>query len=231
MGESVSFPSNGNSADGYLAIPASGTGLGVMVVQEWWGLVPQIKRTCDRLGDEGFVALAPDLFHGDIAEHTEMDKAAQLMQTLPIDRAARDMGGAIDFLRAHPAVQNERIGVVGFCMGGMLTLLVAALQGDKIGAAAPFYGAPLGDSEPDWSNLTAPVRGHFAEQDDFFPPDKIRALEQKLRDMGKDVAFEIHPGTGHAFANEENALGTHHPDATDKAWTATLGFLRDRLGS
>jgi carboxymethylenebutenolidase len=229
MGETVSFASNGNTADGYLAIPASGTGLGVMVVQEWWGLVPQIKRTCDRLAEEGFVALAPDLFHGDIAEHTEMDKAANLMSTLPIDRAARDMAGAIDYLRGHPAVQNERIGVVGFCMGGMLALLIAAQQGDKIGAAAPFYGAPLGDNEPDWSNLSAPVRGHYAENDDFFPPDKIRALEQKLRAMGKDVAFEVHPGTGHAFANEENALGTHDPNATDKSWRATIGFLKDRL--
>ncbi len=231
MGETVSFASNGNTADGYLAIPASGSGPGVMVVQEWWGLVPWIKRVCDRLADEGFVALAPDLYHGEIAEHTEMDKAAHLMQTLPIDRAARDMAGAIDYLRAHPAVQNERIGVVGFCMGGMLTLLIAAQQGDKIGAAVPFYGAPLGESEPDWSNLTAPVRGHFAANDDFFPPDKIRALEQELRGMGKDCVFEVYPGTGHAFGNDENALGTHDEAATAQAWNATVAFLRDRLSA
>src|SRR5437764_413473 len=177
MGETVSFASNGDTAQGYLALPASGTGPGVMVVQEWWGLVPQIKEVADRLAAEGFVAFAPDLYRGEIAEHTEMDKAAQLMTTLPMDRAARDMGGAVDFLRAHPAVQGDKVGVVGFCMGGMLTLLVAAQQGDKIGAAAPFYGAPLGESAPDWSNLTAPVRGHYAENDDFFPPSAIKELE------------------------------------------------------
>jgi len=229
MGETVEFASNGNTAAGYLAVPASGSGLGVMVIQEWWGLVDQIKRTCDRLADEGFVALAPDLYHGDIAQHDEMDKAGKLMSTLPMDRAARDMAGAIAYLRGLPNVQNNRIGVVGFCMGGMLTLVIAAQQGDKIGAAVPYYGAPLGENAPDWSGLTAPVRGHYAENDDFFPPGAIRQLEEQLRDMGKDVEFEIHPGTGHAFANEENALGTHDEEVTAACWRKTIGFLKDRL--
>jgi len=229
MGDMVSFASNGDSAQGYLAIPESGTGLGVLVVQEWWGLVPHIKRVCDRLATEGFVALAPDLYHGEIAEHTEMDKAAQLMTALPPDRAARDMAGAVDYLRAHEAVQNPRIGVIGFCMGGMLTLVLAAQQGDKIGAAVPFYGAPLGDNEPDWSNLRAKVRGFFAEQDDFFPPAAVKELEAKLRGMGKNVEFEVVPGTGHAFHNEENALGTHDPDAAARCWAAAVGFLNNTL--
>ena len=230
VGEMVSFASNGDTAHGYLALPASGTGPGVMVVQEWWGLVPQIKKVCDRLAADGFVALAPDLYHGDIAEHTEMDKAGRLMSTMPMDRVARDMGAAVDFLRGHSAVRGDKVGVVGFCMGGMLTLLVAAQQGDKIGAAAPYYGAPLGDSAPDWSGLTAPVRGHFAASDDFFPPDAVRELERQLRDMGKDVAFEIHAGSGHAFLNEENPLGTYDAGLADKCWAASVAFLHDRLG-
>ena len=160
MGETISFASNGDTAAGYLALPASGTGPGVMVMQEWWGLVPEIKSVCDRFAAEGFVALAPDVYRGEIAEHTEMDKAAHLMSTLPMDRAARDMGGAVDYLLARPEVSGDRIGVVGYCMGGMLSLLVAALQGDKIAAVAPYYGAPLGDGAPDWSGLTAVVRGH-----------------------------------------------------------------------
>jgi carboxymethylenebutenolidase len=229
MGDMVEFASNGGTARGYLALPASGRGPGVIVVQEWWGLVPQIKRTADRLAENGFVAFAPDLYHGDIAEHTEMDKASKLMQTLPMDRAARDMVGAVDYLLAHDGVEGGKVGVVGFCMGGMLTLVLAALAGDKIGAAAPFYGAPLGDGAPDWSNLSAPVRGHFAENDDFFAPAPVRALEAELKGMGKDVQFDIHPGTGHAFANEENPLGTHAPDTADKCWTATLAFLHDKL--
>jgi carboxymethylenebutenolidase len=229
MGETVSFASDGDTAQGYLARPASGSGPGVLVLQEWWGVVPQIKRVADDLATQGFVALVPDLYHGEIAQHTEMDKAAQLMSTLPPDRAARDMGAAVDFLRNHEAVTGDKVGAIGFCMGGMLTLLVAAQQGDKIGAAVPFYGAPLGDNAPDWSKLAAPVRGHYAEHDDFFPPDAVKALEAQLREMGKDVEFEVHAGTGHAFCNDDDPLDTHDPVVTEKAMAAAISFLRDRL--
>ncbi|MGZ8734967.1 MAG: dienelactone hydrolase family protein [Acidimicrobiia bacterium] len=230
MGEQVEFAVDGNRAAGYLAVPAGGSGPGVLVVQEWWGLVPQIEGVCDRLATEGFVALAPDLYHGEIAEHTEMDRAAELMNTLPLDRAARDMSGAIDFLLGHEAVDGEQVGVVGFCMGGMLTLVLAAREGERIGAAVPFYGAPLGDSEPDWSGLTAPVLGHFAEGDDFFPAAAVLDLEARLRERGNDVSFTMYPGTGHAFANETNALGTYDADASFQAWLRTLEFLRSTLG-
>lgn len=231
MGETVEFPSNGNSASGYLARPASGSGPGVLVIQEWWGLVPQIKAVCDRLAGEGFTALAPDLYHGDIAEHTEMDKAGQLMSSLPPDRAARDMQGAIDFLLGHDAVTGNSVGVVGFCMGGMLTLIIAAVAGDKVAAAAPYYGAPLDPSTaPDWTNLSAKVRGHFAENDDFFGPEPVKALERQLKDMGKDVSFEVHPGTGHAFANEEDPLGNYNEAEAAKAWSDTLALFRSTLG-
>ena len=226
----VSFASNGDTAAGYLAVPASGSGPGLLVIQEWWGLVPQIKETCDRLASEGFVARAPDLYHGEIAEHTEMDKAGQLMQTLPPDRAARDMTGAIDFLLAHDGVTGDKVGVIGFCMGGMLTLMIAALQGDKIAAAAPFYGAPLGDMAPDWSNLSAKVQGHFAEKDDFFGPGPVKDLEAQLQGMGKDVEFIIYPGTGHAFANEKDALGTYDPDAAKLALGRAVDFLHQHVG-
>jgi carboxymethylenebutenolidase len=229
MSQTVEFPSNGATASGYLATPTSGKGPGLLVVQEWWGLVPQIKRVCDRLADEGFVALVPDLYHGEIAEHTEMDKAGQLMQSLPPDRAARDMGGAIDYLLGHEAVEGHRVGVIGFCMGGMLTLMITALQGDKVAVAVPFYGAPLGEMAPDWSTLSASVQGHFAEKDDFFPPDKIKELENELTGMGKDVEFIVYPGTGHAFANEENPLGTHDTDAAKTAWDRAVAFLKSKL--
>src|SRR5437764_15461409 len=128
MGENVEFPSNGNTAGGYLADAKEGAGPGVVVLQEWWGLDSYIKGVCDQLADEGFTALAPDLYHGEIAKHTEMDKANELMQSLPPDRAARDMGGAVDYLIAHEAVTGDKVGVIGFCMGGMLTLMITALQ-------------------------------------------------------------------------------------------------------
>ena len=225
----ITFPVNGRSADGYLATPDGGSGPGLLVIQEWWGLVPQIKATCDRLADEGFTALAPDLYHGEIAEHTEMDKAGELMNTLPPDRAAADMSAAIDHLLASDAVAGDRVGVIGFCMGGLLTLMISAAEGDRVAAATPFYGAPLGEGEPDWSGLTAKVQGHFAENDDFFPPDAVKDLESRLRAMGKDVAFTVYPGTGHAFANEENALGTHDADAAAEAWAGAVAFLKANL--
>src|SRR5687767_3254720 len=157
MAETVEFRSNGQVASGYLVKPPVGYGPGVLVIQEWWGLDSGIKEMADRLGAAGFVALAPDLYHGELASHDEMDKAGQLMQSLPPDRAARDMSGAVDYLAGHEAVTGDGLGVMGFCMGGMLTFLLAALRGDKIKAAVPFYGYPQPDSEPDWSGLTAVV--------------------------------------------------------------------------
>jgi carboxymethylenebutenolidase len=230
MGETLDFASNGDTASGYLATPAQTPAPGILVIQEWWGLVPQIRGVADRLAAAGFVALAPDLFHGEIAEHTEMDKAAALMTALPLDRAARDMSAAIGVLLGHPAVSGDAVGVVGFCMGGMLTLVIAAQEGDRIGAAVPYYGAPLGDSAPDWSGLSAPVLGHFAENDDFFPLTAVQELEATLKGMGKDVTFEVYPGLGHAFGNEENPIGTHDEPATRRAWDRTVEFLRANLG-
>ena len=120
MSETVEFTSNGSTASGYLVVPDGGSGPGVLVIQEWWGLDSGIKEMAERLGQAGFVALAPDLYHGELAGHDEMDKAGQLMQSMPPDRAGRDMSGAVDFLASHAAVTGDGIGVVGFCMGGML---------------------------------------------------------------------------------------------------------------
>jgi carboxymethylenebutenolidase len=136
------------------------------------------------------------------------------------------MGGAVDCLLAHDATTGDAIGAIGFCMGGLMSLLVAAQQGDRVAAAAPFYGAPLGDGGPDWSGLTAIVRGHFAENDDFFPPEAVKALEADLQKMGKDVEFKVYPGTGHAFCNEENPIGTHNEEAADESWRAAVAFLK-----
>jgi len=229
MGDMIEFPVNGTSAGGYVAVPESGSGPGVMVIQEWWGLVPQIKGVCDRLAAEGFVALAPDLYHGDIAEHDEMDKAGHLMTSLPADRAAKDMSAAVSALLELEATTGDQVGVVGFCMGGMLALSIAAAEGDRVASVAPFYGAPLGDDGPDWSGLTAKVEGHFAAVDDFFPPEACTALGEKLRGMGKDVTIHVYDGTGHAFTNEENPLGTYDEAATATSWGRALDLLRSTL--
>jgi len=229
MAQTVEFKSNGHNASGYLATPKSGSGPGVMVIQEWWGLDSETKRMADRLAADGFVALAPDLYHGELAGHTEMDKAAKLMHSLPPDRAGRDMSGAVDYLAGHGAVTSKNIGVVGFCMGGMLAFLIAANRPDKVKAVVPFYGFPQGDAEPDWSTLTASISGHMAEKDNFFPPAAAHALEAKLRGMGKDVTLTVHPGTGHAFMASHNALGTHNAAAAEKIWPEVISFLKKTL--
>lgn len=231
MAETVEFASNGNTASGYLVRPGNGSGPGVIVVQEWWGLDWGIKEMADRLGEAGFVALAPDLFHGELAGHDEMDKAGELMQNLPIDRAGRDMSGAVDFLAGHEATTGEGIGVMGFCMGGMLTWVLAAQRPDRIKAGVAFYGFPeVEDGPADLSKIEAVMRGHMAENDDFFPPDKAKAFEAALKDMGKDVEITVHEGAGHAFMAPHNALGTTDEELAARLWPEVTSFLHGQLG-
>jgi carboxymethylenebutenolidase len=204
----------------------------VIVVQEWWGLNPQIKGVADRLAGEGFVALAPDLYRGELAQHDEMDKAGQLMSSLPMDRAARDMTGAVDFLAAHSATTGDALGAIGFCMGGGLVLVLGTLRPDRIKAIVPFYGVVGFDDDgaPDWSKLEASVQGHYGEKDDFFPAAKAEALESGLQGLGKDATIYVYPGTGHAFANENDPLGTFDQSAADTAYERALSFLHSQLG-
>jgi carboxymethylenebutenolidase len=223
MGERVSWDGGG----GYLAAPVDGSGPGVVVVQEWWGLVPHIERVCDRFAAEGFVAVAPDLYRGRAT--TEPDEAGKLMMTMNLEAAMDDLSSAIDHLRGLDGVTSTGVGVVGFCMGGGLALLAAARRPDAVVACAPFYGViPWAQAAPDWSSLAAVVRGHYAAQDAMFPPEKVRALEDELRGLGKDVAFEIHPGTDHAFFNDDRPE-VHDPEASARAWASTVAFLADTI--
>ncbi len=225
--QNVTFPSGGGTAHGYLALPESGTGPGVVVIQEWWGLTSHIADVTNRLAAEGFVALAPDLYGGTTTH--DSDEAGKLMQELPVDRAAADLGGAVDFLLEHEAVVGRKVGAVGFCMGGGFVLVLAAQQGDKIGAAVPFYGV-LGEDYPSFENLSAPLLGHFGEEDEMAPPDAVEDLAERIeKESGVRPDFRIYP-SGHAFFNDENLLGTYDPEQALKAWSATRDFLRSNLG-
>lgn len=227
MGSLVTWSDNGHESSGYLAVPASGRGPGVVVIQEWWGLVPHIRDVCDRFAAEGFVALAPDLYDG----HTtaEPDEAGKLMMTMNLGAAMDRVGGAADMLLAHDAVTSDLVGVTGFCMGGGLAMLTACRRPDAVGACVTFYGViPWPDAEPGWSTLSAPVLGHFAAGDDSFPPAKVDELRQRLTALGKDVTFTVHPGVDHAFFNDDR------PEVYDEAtasatWAETLAFLRHNL--
>jgi carboxymethylenebutenolidase len=224
--QNTTFPSNGNEAHGYLALPPSGSGPGVIVIQEWWGLTDHIADVTDRLAAEGFVALAPDLYGGTVAH--DADEAGRLMTELPVDRAARDLAGAVDFLLGHEAVTSSSVGAIGFCMGGGFVLMLAAQQGDKIGAAVPFYG--VGPAVPEqYSGLTAAVQGHYGEEDAFYPVEGARAQEEQIRrESGAEVEFFYYPA-GHAFHNDHDHLGTYDPENAKLAWRRSVDFLRSKL--
>lgn len=226
MGEIIEYPSNGGSAHGYLAVPAHG-GPGVIVIQEWWGLVDQIKRTCDRFAEAGFTALAPDLYHGTVVPLTEPDEASKQMMALKMGTAAKDLSGAVDELVRRTG--SPHIGVIGFCMGGGLALVLATQRPDAIKAVVPAYGLiPWPDARPDYSRLDAAVHIHAAGQDDYFNPDAARALESELRGLGKDVTLHLYPEAGHAFFNEDRPEA-HHPQSADLLWNRTIEFFRTTL--
>jgi carboxymethylenebutenolidase len=228
MGEMVEFASNGSRVSGYLATPEVGAGPGLVVIQEWWGLVDHIKDVCERFAAEGFTALAPDLYHGD--EAAQPDEAGKLMMAMDLRRASRDMAGAVDFLTGHEAVRGRGVGVVGFCMGGGLALWLATLRPDQVRAVVPFYGViPWPAAQPDWSKLQAAVQGHYAEKDGFAPPDQVRALEAQLTGAGIEATMFIYEGADHAFFNDTRP-DVYDPDAARQAWIRTLEFLREKLG-
>ncbi|HEY4396689.1 MAG TPA: dienelactone hydrolase family protein [Acidimicrobiia bacterium] len=228
MGEMVTFPSNGGEAQGYLAVPAGGSGPGVIVIEEWWGLNQQIKEVCDRYASEGFVALSPDVYGREVPIG-EPDEAAQMMMALNIEQAAKDLSGAVDFLQQYDAVSGRGIGVVGFCAGGGLALWLATYRPDAVKAVVPYYGiVPWPAVQPEYSKLQAAVQGHYAENDDFADPESVRKLEEELKGLGKDVEFFIYPDTTHAFSNH------HRPDVfneehTETAWRRTVDFFRRHL--
>jgi carboxymethylenebutenolidase len=225
--QNVTFPSGGGTAHGYLALPPSGRGPGLVVIQEWWGLTTHIKDVTDRFAAEGFVALAPDLFGGSTTHDSE--EAGRLLQELPVEKGAADLAGAVDHLLGLDAVTSSTVGAVGFCMGGGFVLVLAAQQGDRIGAAVPFYGV-LKEDYPGFAGLTAPVLGHFGEQDDFTTPDAARALAERIAaESPVRPQFFFYPA-GHAFFNDEDLLGTYDPEQAALAWERTVAFLHEHLG-
>lgn len=219
MGEMVQLPYNDTITSGYLALPASGKGPGVLVLQEWWGLVPHIKDVADRFAAAGYVALAPDLYHGETT--TSPDQAGKLMMSLRIDEAEKELAAALTYLSQHSAVEPKKLGTVGFCMGGALSLY-AASKNSNVNACVIFYGGFPG-VEPDLANLQAPVLGLYAEKDGFVTVDAVKTLEAKLQALGKTADLHIYPGVDHAFFNDQREAVYNEAAATD-AWQRVITF-------
>jgi carboxymethylenebutenolidase len=224
MGQRVEFPSNGHTCSGYFASPASGKGPAVVVIQEWWGLVPHIEDLVERFAGEGFVALAPDLYHGKTT--TSPDDAGKLLMELDIARAEREIAGAGDYVLGRPECTSSQFGVVGFCMGGALAQYEATANPKKVGAAVSFYGG-FKKTPTRWEDLEAPILLIYGEKDQGVPVAQGRELEQKLRALGKNVELVAYPGADHAFFNDTRPV--YNPTAAADAWRRTLELFRRHL--
>ena len=221
-GKMVQFPTNGGTTSGDLATPASGKGPGVLVIQEWWGLVQHINNVCDRFAVEGFTALAPDMYHGQTA--SEPDGAGKLFMALNIAQAEKDLRGAATYLLGQAS--TKKLGAVGFCMGGQLALYAATLN-PSVGACVNFYGIHP-NVKPDYSKLSGPVLGLFAEKDQFVNPATAKALDAAIKGAGRQSEIHIYPNADHAFFNDERS-DVYHKAAADDAWRRTLAFFRQHL--
>jgi len=224
MGQRVEFPSNAHTCQGYFAAAASGSGPGVVVIQEWWGLVPHIEDLVERFAKEGFTAVAPDLYHGKTTKSP--DEAGKMLMELDIERADREIAGAGEFLLQRPECSSKTYGVVGFCMGGALAQYAATKQ-PKVGAAASFYGGfkkvPL-----QWSELRAPLLLIYGEKDQGVPAAQGRELGERLKELGKDVQVVTYPNADHAFFNDSRKE-VYNPQAAADAWKRTLELFRKNL--
>lgn len=209
----VSFASKAGTAQGFLARP----GLekpGLIVLQEWWGLVPHIKDVAERFAAHGFVALAPDLYHG--KSTVDAEEASHLMKGLDWERATQEIAGAILHLRQSEGC--TRVGVVGFCMGGALTILSAALPG--VDAYAAFYGfPPKGAAALD--KIDVPGLIFFGEEETYFSTSDAQHFAERQRCRGIDTEVVVYKGAGHAFFNDTRKEA-FHPQAASDAWRRTL---------
>lgn len=227
MGEDVTYPDrDGEELTGYLAWPASAAETplpGLIVLQEWWGLNEHIKDVTRRFAAQGYVALAPDLYKGAVA--TEPDEARKLVMALDMPEAVAEIGQASNYLLGLERVRGEKVGIVGFCMGGRL-VLASATTLDTLGAAVPFYGSPLGAEEA--AAVKAPVQGHYGSADGGIPVDGVKAMEAAMQAADIESEFYIYEGAPHAFFNDTSA--SYRPEAAQQAWERTLAWFAAHLG-
>ncbi|MFN8450607.1 MAG: dienelactone hydrolase family protein [Anaerolineae bacterium] len=205
----------------YLALPEAEQGAGVLLIHPWWGLTEFFGALADRLAGEGFVVLAPDLYHGATAETVEEADALRLK--LDPDAVIAQLDEALDYLRAHPAVTSADLGVIGFSLGASWGLYLAHHRPDVVGALVAFYGTYDGDL----SNMRAAFQGHFAEADDYEPREALEALDATLTGMSLEATFFVYSGAGHWFFEADRMA--YHPESARLSWEWTLKFLREKL--
>jgi carboxymethylenebutenolidase len=224
--QAISFKSGDEQASGFLATPdGKGPFPATVVIQEWWGLNDWVKDQARALAKQGYVALGVDLYRGKIA--TTQEDAHQLMMGTPPDRALRDLRAAFAYLQAHASVKKDRIGAIGWCMGGRYTLQLATVE-PKLGAAVAYYGAPPTDPAT-IAAIQAPVMGNFGAEDKGPSPEQVQAFEAAMKKAGKTIDVKVYPGAGPAFANVNNPWGGYRKEAAEDAWARTTAFLAKHL--
>ena len=223
-GKMIEFPSNAHTTPGYLAMP-EGTGPfgAVIAIQEWWGLVGHIKDVADRLAGQGFVTLAPDLYHGQSA--SEPDEARKLAMALDRGKAIKEIDAAAIYLKSLDVVQPKKVGIVGWCMGGGLALSSAA-HSSNIDAVVCFYGRPL--EAADTAKVKAPVLGLYGDLDAGNPLSIVQNFDKELEKVGVPHYVHVYAGAKHAFFNDGRAEA-YHPEAAADAWGRTLAWFRQHL--
>ncbi|MCB0160237.1 MAG: dienelactone hydrolase family protein [Caldilineaceae bacterium] len=221
----VAYPDpDGEELTGHLAYPeGDGAHPGIIVIQEWWGLNDHIKDVADRFAAAGYVALAPDLYKGQVA--TEPDEARKLVMELDMAEAVNEIQAAMDYLLAQENVAGDKAGIVGFCMGGRLVLMTG-LASDDVGAAVAYYGSPLTPEEA--ANFKAPLMGHYGTADQGIPVEGVETMGQAMTDAGIENEIYIYDGAQHAFFNDTRA-SSYDADAAAASWERTLGWFADRL--
>ncbi|MGA3166174.1 MAG: dienelactone hydrolase family protein [Terriglobia bacterium] len=223
--QDITLPSGSETLAGYLALPESGgKHPAVVVIHEWWGLNDWIKEQTRKLAENGYVALAVDLYRGQVAYDPSL--AHELMRGMPEDRAVRDLKAAFDYLAAREDVNKEKIGSLGWCMGGGFSLLLAVNE-PRLAACVVNYGAMPTDAAA-IQQIQAPVLGNFGADDRGIPPSAVEAFESAMKTAHKSIDLKVYPGAGHAFENPTNKLGYREAAAAD-AWARTLTFLDHNL--
>jgi len=224
--QAIRFKSGAEEGSGLLVAPeGKGPFPAVVVIQEWWGLDNWVKDQARALAKEGYLALAVDLYRGKVT--AAESEAHQLMMGLPPDRAMRDLQGAFAFLQARTDVKKDRIGAIGWCMGGRYTLALAVEQ-PALAAAIAYYGAPPTDDAA-IARIKAPVLGNYGADDKGPSPDQVKAFEAAMKKAGKSIDVKIYEGAGHAFANVNNPWGGYREAAAKDAWSRSTAFLAANL--
>ena len=223
--KTVSYKSGDETVQAVLYTPAGkGPFPAILVIHEWWGLNDWVKDQAAKLADQGYVALAIDLYRGKVA--TTPDAAHEIMRGVPEDRAKRDLHAAFEFLQSQPNISKDRIGAIGWCMGGGYALDVA-LEEPTLAADVIAYGHLATDPEA-LKKIHAPILGLFGGQDQGISPDDVRKFEASIKQLGKKIDIKIYDDAGHGFENPNNQAGYRPDDAAD-AWKRTVSFLAENL--